>query len=578
MFCKSLSSDLCFNQSSLNSNLISSPKPQSLDIIDIVLPQEVDDLDQVLFPLHRQIEKQYQLLPWPDQIKKIVVLTQVQGGRGDIVAAAKTIGLMQKLSPALTFDWVLSGARLDQYDPSSFLNCDDPSKVTIRYWGSEAPEKNPADFLLTGPVKLQWGINYIKTGIKRDINGPVFGFMENAEELSTFYPYILEANFKIFHKEETIDNEIYEKVHSIIFPSKSRNSMGLLPMGVQLGSGLFLDDKRINAPLSRGYCCPSYLLQIQDDGLRMDILEAMNVVDRLSEPDYDQYSFNSGYAHRPVSWAKFIDCVAVQEKSKHTLIVLNQRGEFDNLRTKDFQHQIFTSERLAFLNEKGYGTIVLKGEEEKIILFNEVKNPELERCLTVIIRPCFNPSDMRCMQLASERLLATGDNSALESWCARCKLYLYEDVDNMGCKWRFLQQQVDLAQTISPNLGKLLALFGGDRRLADPSINQPLSKSKMVEMEELLNDPDLSDATLQFCYHITSTYSFYPVLEGALKRTVWHHYMPELSKIEAENLDETFRRGLVTYLENPATSDKVFSVRNLPQLGERVQEFVRRCL
>ena len=84
MFCKSLSSDLCFNQSSLNSNLISSPKPQSLDIIDIVLPQEVDDLDQVLFPLHRQIEKQYQLLPWPDQIKKIVVLTQVQGGRGDI--------------------------------------------------------------------------------------------------------------------------------------------------------------------------------------------------------------------------------------------------------------------------------------------------------------------------------------------------------------------------------------------------------------------------------------------------------------------------------------------------------------
>jgi len=578
MVYKTPSSIICFNQSCLASSLTSASKTQHLDIIDIVLPEQVDDLDQVLFPLHRQIEKQYQSLGWPDQVKKIVVLTEVRGGRGDIVAAAKAINLMQKLSPALTFDWVLRGVRLDQYDPISFLNCDDPSKVTTRYWGSQALEEIPGDFLLTGPVKLQWGINYIKTGIQREINGPIFGFMENAEDLLTFHSDSLEGRIKILDKEQTIDNGIYEKLHSIIFPSKSGNSKGLLPMGVQLGTGLFLDDTRINAPLSRGYCCPSYLFQIQDVGLRMDILEAMNVVDRLSEPDYDQYSFNSGYAHRPVSWAKFIDCVAVQEKSKHTLIVLNQRGEFDNLRTKDFQHQIFTSERLAFLNEKGYGTIVLKGEEEKIILFNEVKNPELERCLTVIIRPCFNPSDMRCMQLASERLLATGDNSALESWCARCKLYLYEDVDNMGCKWRFLQQQVDLAQTISPNLGKLLALFGGDRRLADRCINQPLSKSKMVEMEELLNDPDLSDATLQFCYHITSVYSFYPVLEAALKRTIWHHYMPQLSKIEAETLDETFRRGLITYLKNPETSDKAFSVRNVPQLGERVQEFVRRYL
>ena len=222
--------------------------------------------------------------------------------------------------------------------------------------------------------------------------------------------------------------------------------------------------------------------------------------------------------------------------------------------------------------------MLFKGQGSETTLLQDAKNPQLERRLTVIVRPSFNPSDMRCMQLASERLLATGDNSAVESWCARCKLYLYEDVSNLGCKWRFLQQQVDLAQTISPNLSKLLALFGGDRRLPNRSLNQPLDGPKMIEMEELLNAPDLSDATLQFCDRITSTYSFYAVLEAALKRTAWHHYIPQLARIEAETLDESFRTGLVTYLKNPEASEKALHVRNIPELGKCVQEAVQQYL
>jgi hypothetical protein len=302
----------------------------------------------------------------------------------------------------------------------------------------------------------------------------------------------------------------------------------------------------------------------------------MNVFDGVSEPDYDQHSFNSGYAHHRASWGKFIDCVAIHEKNKHTVIVLNQRGECAYLTTQEFQGQIFTPERLAFLKQKGYGTVLFKGQGPETTLLQDAENPHLERRLTVIVRFSFNPSDMRCMQLASERLLATGDNSAVESWCARCKLYLYEDVSNWGCKWRFLQQQVDLAQTISPNLSKLLALFGGDRRLPDRSLNQPLDGPKMLEVEELLNDPDLSDATLQFCDRITSTYSFYDVLEAALKRTAWHHYIPQLARIEAETLDESFRIDLVTYLKNPEVSEKALRVRNISELGKRVQETVQQ--
>ena len=97
-------------------------------------------------------------------------------------------------------------------------------------------------------------------------------------------------------------------------------------------------------------------------------------------------------------------------------------------------------------------------------------------------------------------------------------------------------------------------------------------------MEKLLNAPDLSDATLQFCDLIASTYSYYPVLEAALKRTAWHHYIPQLARIEAETLDESFRTGLVTYLKNKETSEKTLSVRNIPELGKRVQEAVQYYL
>ncbi len=174
------------------------------------------------------------------------------------------------------------------------------------------------------------------------------------------------------------------------------------------------------------------------------------------------------------------------------------------------------------------------------------------------------------MQLASERLLATGDNSPIESWCSRCKLYLYENVANLGCKGRFLQQQVDHAKTISPNLSRLLALFGAP--------DKPLKDQQMAEIEQLLLDPNLSEATLQFCNLLTANYSFDEVLEGALKRTAWHYCIPDLARIESETLDEEFRTGLVAYLKNAEASKKALRVRAIPELGKRVQGAVQRYL
>ncbi len=551
----------------------------SFNAVEVRLSADIDP-SEAIFPLHRAIDQQYRALSWPGQIREIVVLTQVCCGLGDISAAAKAIAVMQRICPDLTFDWILPGAPpLSRCDPLSLLHCDDPSKVRVRDGCSQPPENSPpGELLLAGPVRYKWKIDYTEAKIQRKIAGPVFAFMENAEELS-------DCNFDIFQMRvgkalpEISNDQIHQTLHSIAFPSKSSNMYGLLPMGLQPGSGVFLDRSRLEAPLSRGYYCFSYLRQIQDIELRKDILESMNVFDDLSQPEYEQYSFNSGYAHHSASWGKFIDCVAIHEKNKHAVIVLNQHGEFEHPSTQEFQDLIFTAERLAFLKEKGYETVVFKGGKQEVSFLQKADDPQVGRRLTVIIRCSFAPNDMKCMQLASERLLATGDNSAVESWCARCKLYLYEDVANKGCKWRFLQQQVDLAQGISPNLSKLLAFFGGDNRGRNNDRclkNEPLDNQKMTELEELLNDPNLGDATLQFCHQITANYSFCEVFEAALKRTAWHNCIPELAKIEAETIDEDFRLGLIDHLRN--REEKTFQVRNLPELGKRVQEAVQKYL
>lgn len=555
-----------------NPLFLMSPRSEhvSEETIEIELPSDIKKLDESLFYLHRKIEGLYQFLPWPAQMQKIVVMTEVKGGKGDIAAAAKIIDYMQQNCSDLTFDWVLQSD--DLLFAKSLLSSFDPSKICIRKYGSTPPEEIEADLLIVGPVKFAHNLSECELKINREIAGPIFGFMEIAKELHSFHHTTPRS---LIHKANPSENikEIYQNLHLNIFPGESSSNQGLVPMGLQPGTGIFLNKNRMEASLSRAYCCPSYIPLIENTKLRQDILSAMHCDDAKSLPDYDRYSFNFGYAHYSTSWGNYIDCVAIHEKDKDVIIVLNQCGEFDRLSTLNFSETIFTPERLVLLKEKGYGQVTLKGEEE-IILVSPI-DCQIKRNLTVIVRASFTPNDMKQMQLASERLLATGDNSAIEAWSALCKLYLYEDVANGGCKWRFLQQQVDLATTISPNLSKLLALFGGDRRLRNDSINEPFNKEQMDEIECCLNDPQLSDATLAFCHQITDNYSFEKVLEGAIKRTVWQSYIPELMDLEAETMDEEFKSGLISYIRNQGISTKTLFVRRLPELEKKINSMVQ---
>ncbi len=164
---------------------------------------------------------------------------------------------------------------------------------------------------------------------------------------------------------------------------------------------------------------------------------------------------------------------------------------------------------------------------------------------------------MKPLQLSAERLLTTGDNTAIEAWCARCKLYLYECQPH---KKEFLNQQIQIAQAIAPTLAKFL----------DPSFDK-------AAKHKLLNDPNLAKDTFTFCNFITEHCAYDPLFEAGIKRTVWHHVIPELEKIEAETMNPQFQTDFLDYVKNP-TSGKSLTLTTLPQLKHRVQEAVRAYL
>jgi hypothetical protein len=203
------------------------------------------------------------------------------------------------------------------------------------------------------------------------------------------------------------------------------------------------------------------------------------------------------------------------------------------------------------------------------------------RNLTIIIRSSFQPSDMKFLQLASERMLATGDNTAIESLCSRCKLYLYETLEH---KMDFLEDQKALAQMISQNLSEILNLFAmnsGDNK-------RPFyAPDQLARVEDLLKDPNLAEDTLKFCHQITENYSFLELFEGSMKRALWHYHLPELSGIEAQALDPDFRSYLVSLLKTSSSAEDVegkfieISPHGLGEkISQRIEKFVdenQRC-
>lgn len=517
-----------------------------------------ESLPASLFHVHRLVEKLYRDLPWPTHIKTITLITNVQGGKGDISAAAKVIRFLQKSSPHFFCDWIVNTRKFEEVEP--FAAALDRSRLRVRQ--DKLDETVQTDLLILGPVKASYETEAYEEEYGLKLLGPRFGFLENAKESnSTLFNFTSRSALESAYRENRWD-EVFNTAYKSLFPSHWEMCTGVT-MGLQKGSGVFLDPDRLESPLSRIDCCPTYLLHLVDDTLRQDIFDALGVNEGDSLPNYDSVSLNSGYAHSLDSWTKFIDVVARHAAGrKRVAIVLNQKGEFTNLTTREFYDRVFTEERLSILRQCGYGKITVKGAEAEPLVIPGSADDQLPS-FTVIIRPLFKPTDMKNLQLASERLLTTGDNTAAEAWAARCKLFVYEDVANGGAKREFLKQQAVIADSLSADLGTLLRLFGRNR--------PPLTTEEKERMAQILQKDTLSTDTLAFCNHITQCYSFEPVLEGAIKRAAWHYVYPELKEMEAESIDQEFKSALIEFLMKADTPSRVISVNNLSLIAEKIK-------
>ncbi|MBM3207900.1 MAG: DUF562 domain-containing protein [Chlamydiae bacterium] len=558
------SSTNLYNRLTISQDTISN-KNESVDTLEKTIesnrvrPVSTSGFFDSIQLFHREIEKCYGHLPWPSNLRKICVCTQVQGGRGDISAAAKVIALMQRSHPSLHFDWVIQGSNSEKIMASEFIDIfEDRSKVVISEF-KEFPENSQIDLLILGPFDGS-SKRILQSKIQRNI--PVFFFMENAAAVNGRIVGDRIA-YEVRHLMNA-DSLHYPNLHSILFPY-SYNNVPIISMGLQKGSGVFLDRFRINAFLSQGYFGPEYLYSIQEEKLKNQILYSFN-----GNFNNDEVSFNFGYAHNCSSWMNFIDCIAMQEKNKNVVVVLNQEGASTRgfVSAKDFAEKIFTELRIDFLRNEGYENIIIKSEDTEDIIVNS--GVHLEKKFTVILRQKFAYIDVKYMQLAAERILATGDNSAAEAWSAKCKLYLY-DVYSLGYKDIFLNQQVKVANECSENVGKILELFYSYVQQDSVKTKEEFDRKNLL-FRRLLNAPSLQDETLAFCDKIVKEYDFEKILENSLKRCVWIHTNPHLKQIEIEKIDQDVKDQILLSFQNKSYENLSFSSEQFTGIQKHIQD------
>jgi hypothetical protein len=290
-------------------------------------------------------------------------------------------------------------------------------------------------------------------------------------------------------------------------------------------------------------------------------------------PERSIPSLNFGYAHRAYSWGRFIDVAAWHESSADLVFVLNRRGAYGVCSAAAFLEKIFTVERQDLLAKQGFRLVRIQDEISNApVLSLSAHTTHMHhkrRQIQVILRQRFKPQDMRLLQLAAERLLSTGDNTAIESWAARAKIFVYEDVNNGGYKTAFLAQQIAIAQQVAPDVASLLQIFGSKGKVL-PNLGQQ-------NMQQLLRKPNLADDTLRFCEHLCTHYDLRLHLTGALKRTVWLTCNPALWQIEIDLTAPYLQEPLCHFLKGmPTLHTQELAPRSLIHMQQALHDQLQK--
>ena len=466
-------------------------------------------MDELIL-IQREIDNKYDQLPWPTNIYQLTLITEIRGGLGDISSAAKIINLLQEMSPRIHIDWIITPIYTDAM---SFI--DNKDRVRINPLIPYFPH-----LLLVGPSNCMWGTKYIESRFHFKLKGIRFDFLEAGSE----------PNTDVLACVQNLSG--YEQIHRFVFPASHHLSNAVI-MGLRPGMGMIFDKNRMG--------CKSTISELLD---MLNDVSLKNNINKFYVDKNNSWSINSGYAHRPNSWKKFIDCVAIHEKSSNVIIILNSRGEFDNYNNADFIEKILDQTRIKFLINLGYEQIIFNNK--KICKSKE------NRKLVIITQPKFSVDNMKIIQLISDRIMCTGNSSVSEAiscgsreWMP-LKLYLYEDVANCGVTDNFANQQIEIAKKIYPNFAHLLKIFAFS--YTEPNAEQ------MDKITKILNDKELSKYVYKFCKIIVENYSFDKIFKNSLLRSLWLHIDSKLLDIEISSISQQQREYIMKIISKNKTA------------------------
>lgn len=480
--------------------------------------------NSIVYSLRQRVNNLYSNLPWPSQIKQVAFITQVVGGKGDISSSAKVIELVQNIAPHIRITWYLTndvyglGDFSELFDAVHFLkNCPRPQKIRLKRWD---PQHCKAELLIFGPPHMFFEEPVINNLPKI----PTLHFSDYGD------CFIEQPQLDKVKRER--DHPSYETVYRCLLAAHETEAMVFT--GVIEGTGIFLDRKRLQA--ERGL---HHLLELEDTSLKEAILEKDT-----------EFSMNFGYAYNLHSWEKFIDVITIDEQ-KRDLVLVCGTSRWQNF------FSILNATKLSKIKERGIGKVLAKNKGQ--VGWTPFLEEQEGRTFRILVWPSISPDDFRRLQLASDRLLATGDNSAAEAWAARPpRLYLYEDI---GFKNDFLEQQIRVAKKVAPLLGEILCLFSSVIRFEEIEISI---------LTKLLQKDSLEEDVSKFCQYIIHNFSLEPIFKGAILRAAWHAANPNLMEEEVDATRQIWETQMLVLFHQAHPIEETITLRALDAIGKRL--------
>lgn len=277
-------------------------------------------------------------------------------------------------------------------------------------------------------------------------------------------------------------------------------------------SGVFLDPLRVSAPLSGEYSCPSYLLDLKSEELRCFLLSAFIDPNNSGQGNPRPLSINFGNSPLGQRWSEFLSRVLHDETEKHVAVVCND---------PQLIKRSFPSHSLSLLEneleESGYSylNIVSVSQERTCVKERRILSSDPSgRSFTVILTDLpEGSSDIRNLQLASDRILVSSALDAADARASECKILEYEDPEQ---EWA--QQYASFYRNIDR--------AGDLQRQGIPGEPLGVSASTRVVLEK--------DIVFN--------------LNAVIQQAMWKFKKRDLFAVESQALGDDMRRALEGYI------------------------------